>query len=238
MNMAFRQKRIIIGYLFLFVMISLYILGTSSVVEAAFLIMAFYMFLITLWFNDADNRLDWKTSTKALLLGGAVAICLSMLIYPIWNIFANDGHPLMKLLTEVDADAGLIEEPAKLFAVLLIPSVRKSITDSKTGVFMVSLCALGFSMIEDIFYFKGAGHVLLIRANPAHAVFSAIWGKALGNLFAKKIIMRDFLESFMIGMGWHMAWNWCANLNPFIFVILFIFLSWSGLNFIRQELRQ
>lgn len=153
------------------------------------------MILLTIWYNNEDNTFNWKVSIKALLFCGAISIALCLFVlYPLWNIvgfykiqsgwwiFKTEKliarNPLAYLFDVSNAIAGPIEEGAKLIAVLLVPSVRKSIRNSKTGVFIVVLCAFGFAMIENIIYFSMYKEVLIRRADPAHAVFSAIWGKA------------------------------------------------------------
>lgn len=220
----------------------------------AFIITSLYMILLTFWYDDSDNSFNWKISAKALLLCGAISIILCRLaLYPMWYIIGfyevETGWwifkskeiiprgPVFNLFEISGAIAGPIEEVAKLIAVLLIPSVRKSIKDSKSGLFVVVLCAFGFAMIENITYFSNFEEILLIRADPAHAVFSAIWGKALGKWLNKQISYKIFLKYLLYGMALHAAWNYFAGFHIMIvFWILFIIVSVYGLFFIKKEI--
>ena len=219
----------------------------------AFIIASFYMILLTFWYDDSDNSFNWKISMRALLLCGPIAVLLSYVIYALWNIVgfyevetgwwifkskekaARD--PIFYLFEISRAIAGPVEEGAKLISVLMIPSVRKSIKNSKTGVFVVVLCAFGFAMVENIRYFSLYEQFMIYRANPAHAVFSAVWGKALGEWFNKQISFMKFLKYLFYGMALHAAWNYFASFHGIIFLILFIIVSFYGLYFIKKELR-
>jgi len=118
----------------------------------------------------------------------------------------------------------------------VISSVRKEIKDGQTGLFIIVLCAFGFAMIENIMYFCKYNEIILMRANPAHAVFSAIWGRALGRWFNKEILFKEFLKYLFYGMLLHAAWNYFASFYDFVFIILFIITSFYGLLFIKREL--
>jgi len=219
----------------------------------AFIIMGLYLILLTSWYENSDNSFDWKISTKALLLCGTITIVLSLyVLYPLWDIlgfykieingwFSNSVEivardPFFHLLDISGAIAGPIEELAKLLAVLLIPSVRKSIKDGKSGLYIAVLCAIGFATIENIKYFSSFEEILLIRANPAHAVFSAIWGKALGDWFNQQISFKEFLKYLFYGMMLHGAWNYFASCHEVIFIILSISVSFYGLFWIHKKL--
>ena len=221
-------------------------------VAIAFIIASSYTILLTLWYDNSDNSFNSKISAKALLLCGTLSITVCQLLYRLWDIigfyevergwwifkwkekFSRD--PIFGLLEDSGAIAGPVEEMAKLIAVLLVPSVRKSIKDSKSGLFIVVLCAFGFAMIENIEYFSFYKEILLKRANPAHAVFSAIWGKALGKWFNKQISFKKFLKYLFYGMALHAAWNYFANYHGIVFCILFTIVSFYGLFFIKKEI--
>jgi len=226
---------------------------TEYFIGFAYIISSFYLILLTYWYNDSDKTFNWKISVKAFLVCGAISILLSLLIlYPVWDfigfyeiesgwwifkskkIVARD--PIIRLLDVSGAIAGPVEELAKLIAVLLIPSVRKLIKNEKSGTWIAVLCAFGFAMIENIIYFISNEKVLLIRADPAHAVFSAVWGGALGKLFVQKISFKEFLKYLLYGMGLHAAWNYFASFHVILFCILFIIISFYGLCYIKQRI--
>jgi len=219
----------------------------------AYIISSFYLILLTYWYNNSDKTFNWKISVKAFLICGVTSVLLSLcILYPLWDfigfyevesgwwifkskkIVARD--PIIKLLEDSGAIAGPVEELSKLIAVLLIPSVRKSIKDEKSGTWVSVLCAFGFAMIENIMYFISNEKVLLIRANPAHAVFSVVWGSALGKLIDQKISFKEFLKYLLYGMGLHAAWNYFASFHIILFCILFIMVSFYGLFYIKKRI--
>ena len=222
-------------------------------VGIAYIISSFYLILLTYWYDDSDETFNWIISVKAFLLCGAISILLSLFIlYPVWNfigfhkvesgwwifkskkIVARD--PLIYFLECSGAIAGPVEELSKLMAVLLIPSVRKSIKDKKSGIWIAVLCAFGFAMIENIKYFVKFEGVLLIRADPSHAVFSAIWGNALGKWFNQQISFKEFLKYLLYGMGLHAVWNYFVSYHLIFFYILFVIVSFYGLFYIKKRI--
>lgn len=227
--------------------------------NSALIITCFYVILIVFWLNDKDANLGVIYALIALFMCGALSIVLSIsLLYPFWDNMAYKEvarevakgwwifsyteriteivprHNIVPLLDKTAMIAGPVEELAKLFSVLLL--MRNQLTSKKIALFYVVLCALGFAMIENIYYFTKYDEVLFIRANPAHAVFSAIWGGALGSWLAKEKSFDYFLWMLIVGMGLHAIWNLFAITNPDFFVYIFILVSWVGLSYIKSEL--
>lgn len=198
------------------------------------LIAATYILLITIIFDDSDSPLSWKASVIAFVGCGTVSLILTSCIYPLLDLCFADNS-LYSLLEHVDVDAGPVEETAKLLAVLLIPPVRTRITDRKSGIFYVTLCAIGFAAIENFEYFYEANEVIFIRANPSHAVFSAIWGAALGEWLAGKGSMRKLIFALLAGMGVHAIWN-ISTVSSLVFIPIAILTLYVGTRFIRKEL--
>ncbi len=231
---------------------------TPTTEESSFRIVAFiigtsYVALAALWFNNKNREFSFFYSLIAFFLCGAFSIALSTsLLYPIWKDVAYEEvkrgwwifsttyiEPTSQITLLIDRTgiiAGPVEEFAKLVAVLI--AVKSRIVSRKTGVYYVVLCAIGFAMIENFYYFMKYGEVLPVRANPAHAVFSAIWGAALGSYLAKEKTFSNFLWGLILGMTLHAAWNLFASINSPLFMYIFIFVTLSGLAFIRRELKE
>lgn len=231
---------------------------TPSTEESNFRIIAFiigtsYVALAALWFNNKNNEFSFFYSLVAFFLCGAFSIALSTsLLYPIWNDVAYEEvkrgwwifstteiEPTSQMTLLIDRTgviAGPVEEFAKLIAVLI--AVKSKIVSRKTGVYYVVLCAIGFAMIENFYYFMKYSEVLPIRANPAHAVFSAIWGAALGSYLANEKAFFSLLWGLVLGMLLHAVWNLFASLNSALFIYIFIFVTLFGLAFIRRELKE
>lgn len=227
--------------------------------NSAIIITCFYTIFIVFWFNDTEEDLSIIYALIALFMCGALSIALSTsFLYPFWHDIAYQEivkevekgwwifsyteqiketvptHDIVPLLDKTAMIAGPIEELAKLFSVLLL--VNNKLTSKRSAIFYVVLCALGFAMIENIYYFTKYGEVLFIRANPAHAVFSAVWGGALGSWFAKERSFEYFLWMLILGMGLHAIWNLFATINTNFSIYIFILISWVGLSYIKEEL--
>lgn len=225
------------------------------------LITCFYAFLITIWYKDSQYDISWFYALIALFGCGLVAVILSVaFFYPFWQdisykdvyheveqgwwIFKNTQiiketiptHPIVPLLNHTGMDAGIVEELAKLLAVIFL--LKNQIHSKKLALFYTVLCALGFAMIENIYYFLNYGEVLFIRANPAHAVFSAIWGYGLGLWLLNERSFLYFLGTLLLGMTLHALWNLLAVINTIVFIWLFIMVSWHGLIFIKRKLQE
>jgi RsiW-degrading membrane proteinase PrsW (M82 family) len=220
----------------------------------AFLIAAVYMFALVRW--NRSDRFESKTSIMAFLICGGAAILAGNFLYYLFSVVAivevpvENGWWLFKttrssyqyinslagFLYETAAIAGFIEEPSKFAALLVVPQVRRSIVDRRSGLYYATLCALGFALIENISYFQSYQTVLFARANPAHAVFTSIWGAAYGSWVAKELSIAHLLKFFACGIGLHALWNFCASTDPTLFLITFGATIWLGLGFIRKEL--
>ena len=218
----------------------------------SFIVASFYMILITIWYKNLNNSFNCKAAIMSFFVCGGLSIILSLIVlYPLWHIFGfyelEQGFWIFKK-TEVVAKndfiwffentgviAGPVEEFSKLIAVLSIPFIRKSITDRKSGILYVVMCAFGFAMIENIIYFVKSEEVLILRMNPAHAIFSAIWGATLGSWIAKEVSIIKLIGALLLGMGLHSLWNYSTELNEFIFLFVFCLVSWKGLFFLKKE---
>ena len=92
-------------------------------------------------------------------------------------------------------------------------------------------------MVENIFYFSDYNGVIFLRANPGHAVFSAIWGAAYGSWVAKEISLLQMLKYMLYGIGLHALWNFCADFHGILFSLVFIGVAWLWFVFVRRELK-
>jgi len=223
-------------------------------VGSAFLLAVGYLFLMVFWYNGRE--LCARTSILAFLLSGGVSILISLLLYPVIGVIGAQErlvetgvwifkttrrvveyeNGLLSLLHSTGAIAGLVEEPAKLAALLIVSPVRRLIVDRRSGLYYATLCAFGFSFIENIVYFQTFDAVLYIRANPAHAVFTSLWGAALGSWREGTIGGIEFLKFLFLGIGLHALWNFMASTDITLFIITFGATIWLGLSFIRREL--
>lgn len=221
--------------------------------SVAFIIAGLYVALMALWFDNTNKDFSFFSSLVAFFVCGSLSIVLSIaFLYPLWNDFAyqevtkgwwifstteiQPRNQLTQIFGLTGMIAGPVEEFAKLLALVVL--LKKRVVSRKTGVYYAVLCAIGFAMIENVSYFVRYGEVLPIRANPAHAVFSAIWGAALGSYYAREKGLSAVLWGLTLGMSLHAVWNLFASINSPLFVLIFIFVALSGLAFIRRELKE
>ncbi len=210
---------------------------TQFFASVAFIVASIYMLLLTYWYNNEDNSFRWRLSLELLFISGTLSVLFSFILYRILTpILMMD--PTLKLLTSAGADAGLVEEAGKLLAVLALPTVRRFIRDGRTGLYAATLCALGFAFIENISYFTRFELVIYTRFNPSHAVFSSIWGYALGRLYAGEIRLSDFAKYMALGMLLHASWNYLVSFHRLAFWILYILVSVYGLVYIKRRLSE
>ncbi|MDX8409132.1 MAG: PrsW family glutamic-type intramembrane protease [Mariprofundales bacterium] len=216
---------------------------------AASLIAVGFMLLITCWYDNRIHAIDLGAALlTAFLGGGLLTLLIISLLYPAWNRAALMGQEADFLLLQqvgnalaamarLNGDAGPVEELAKLLALLLIPSVRICIDDGKSGAFYAMLCALGFAMLENFSYLFDDASSLWWRINPAHAVFSSIWGYALGAWMAKQISATSVILSLLAAMGLHSMYDIAASWNVWLFLLLAFLVFWPGLWMIRLMVR-
>lgn len=137
--------------------------------------------------------------------------------------------------------APLVEEPAKLLAVLLVAYRRPAFNEPMDGIVYGCAAALGFATVENVMYVlgalgQGAGHaqlVLVMRALlavPGHALFAIPWALALGlaKFEADRGAGRQaVLRGLALGMAFHAAHNLLAVLSPYIgATFLFVLALW------------
>jgi len=220
---------------------------TPFLLAAAIIITCGFLLLIAHWYDDGSHPLDPTVAFTTLLGGGLLTLLIAdTVLYPAWHaatlMAANDNTLLrwigsgMAAMEHINGDAGPVEELAKLLALLLIPSVRASISDGKTGALYAILCAFGFAMLENFSYFSDDASALWWRINPAHAVFSCIWGYALGAWMANALSTTRFILSLLAAMALHTTWNLMASSYPLLFVALFVLVCSLGLWLIRRML--
>ena len=201
-----------------------HVVPASYLVAGAWLIALVYLALFVRWYvtlpiQQADHTLSdqqqpgWKTIAFTVLAGGLISCTLTDLI--------NQSLP-----AHMPASfAGLVEEPSKFAAMWLL--CRNKITDIHSGIFYAVLCALGFAFFENILYFMHYEEIILIRGNPAHAVFSSFWGAAYGACRTGRLPWRKLWLKWMpAGILFH------ALFNTLLMLLLYPLSLWIAVRFI------
>lgn len=203
--------------------------------------------LFLLWFFYRRDR--WEREPPALVLATYAAGGLSVVPVVAVSVLGAAGGLYAPELDAVGTVvvAPLLEEPAKLLAVLLVAYRRPAFNEPMDGIVYGCAAALGFASVENVFYVLGAleqgtgyaNTVLIMRALlsvPGHALFAIPWGLALGlakfmpDRFAGR---RGVLVGLGLGMGFHAAHNLLAVLSPYIggtFLVVLAVWLWTFAN--------
>jgi len=190
-----------------------HVVPMSYLVSVAWFIALIYMVFFVRWYSQQQpEHLDWQQIAKAVLGGGIISILLSMII----ELQFTNFQP---------AFAGVVEELCKFTAMWLI--FRRDITNMQSGIFYAVLCAIGFACLENIGYFIHYEGVLIMRGDPAHAVFSSFWGAAYGACKAKQLPWRLLWLKWMpVGVLFHAAFN------TLLVLALYPLTLWIAIRFI------
>jgi RsiW-degrading membrane proteinase PrsW (M82 family) len=129
-------------------------------------------------------------------LGGAAVVPASFVEWRLAEASAYTNPQLMTYGGQLSAlplailvfalTVGLVEEGAKLLAAWVVARQRREFDEPVDGIVYAAAAALGFAALENVRYFAAgrvAGTLVVTRAfmsAPAHFLFSALWGYALG----------------------------------------------------------
>lgn len=225
---------------------------------AAFIAASVYLFLVVHWFESTN--FSTRLSLITFLICGAISVGVALIVHRIIVALAvkevQTGWWLWKethiqyrsgfwmMLVGTGAFAGITEELIKFGSLIVVAPVRKAIKNRRTGLYYATLCAAGFAMIENLQYFHQADSLLIARLNPAHLVFSSLWGAAYGSCVAGDKSWGHFVKYMGYGMGLHALWNLCPYVGalggPAIVIALLVIMMgttiWLGIGFIKNEL--
>ena len=141
--------------------------------------------------------------------------------------------------------APIVEELGKFFAVKLSVYNHKEFNEPMDGIIYASAVALGFASIENgIYLFRISivskyllSNVILARSIlsvPAHALFSSIWGYALGRAKFSKSQNKNLI--IIAGIALAIAFHSLFNLLCFIQIyssiglLILIAIMWQIIN--------
>lgn len=166
------------------------------VVAAALAPSAFWL----LWFSRKAGRqgVRWQELGLLFVLGTlsaglALVVETGAAMAPGASSASASGGPL-QLLSGV-LEPVVVEEAAKLLVVVLFVLWLRRPRGSAEGALWAIAAALGFAAVENFLFMSRGGLALVVLRGPvstlAHALFSALWGSALGVAAAS---------------GWRSAW--------------------------------
>jgi len=142
-----------------------------------------------LWFllfyrSDRYDREPFRLVARTFLAGALVGLAMA---------FVYSGPPFVtSALAMAVIVAPVVEEVAKFLVVKWTAYGRKEFDEPVDGMVYAAAAALGFASVENIVYVvsgwleSGTGAAFYVMAGrsilsvPAHALFSSLWGLALG----------------------------------------------------------
>ncbi len=202
---------------------------------------AFAPAIFWLWYffrKDKLNPEPLRLIRNSFLWGMAAVIGAGLIEAPVAAVAAN---PLLLAVVV----APIIEELLKFAVVRWSVYKRVDFDEPIDGVVYATAAALGFAAAENVIYvfqayaegMEAVATTSLIRAFlsvPAHALFSAMWGYALGFAkfsdppFAKKLIKRGLL----IAIGFHAVFNLVCLSGPLfaLGMLVLVPIAWKSVN--------
>lgn len=198
--------------------------------------------IIWVWYFYREDR--WKPEPKKLI--AKVFLCGIIIALPV--LFLESLFVFSEVLLAVVA-APVIEELFKFFSVRFSVYKNKEFNEPVDGIVYASAAALGFASIENTFYllsFSNEGIITLtaffiVRALlsvPAHALFSSMWGYALG--VAKYRVKNQrliILSGLITAMVLHSLYNFLLSglLIGAVGMLIFIPLLWL---FVHNKIKE
>lgn len=173
------------------------------------------------------KKLVARTFLVGAIVGAAIAFSLKQMPFKTGILFA----PVFM--------APVLEEIAKFLSVRWTVFDRPEFDEPVDGIVYATAAALGFAMTENILYVvdgwttggAALGSVILagraVLSVPAHAVFSSMWGYALGwskgRTGIKPVLM---VAAGLLGaMVLHGLFNWLSMENLFGGLVFLVFLA-------------
>ena len=210
-------------------------MGILAIIFAASFIGVLY--LVKLRNYDIYDKEPFGILLASFFVGGVVSIIVTTILYT----FVEVEHTFWQAFYKV----GIIEELAKLITFFIIYRIiRKHFDEIVDGVIYMSAIALGFAVIENVFYAMSADNavsMLVMRAFTStigHMAFSGIMGVALfihfrvhknwGGILLS-LLLAAFAHGFYDGVLFNPNYTWS-------FVIVYVMIVVAALWIVRVVL--
>ncbi len=141
---------------------------------------------------------------------------------------------------------GLVEEFSKLALYIILVYFLMERKDKLSLIFYFSFTALGFTLMENMYYSLEFGHYIRIMRNifAGHLIFSIFMGYFIYRAFSAVALQKKLyylFYCFFFSVLIHSAWNFLSFVSMyniyanFMFYIFFLVLSASGLYLIIRK---
>ena len=197
------------------------------------------VFLLAIFIYSKDSVKEPTSLLLGLFVSGFLAAVLVVLIDVLFSVFIPDFFitdnvkdvSFFKLFSSVLLGLALVEEFCKWLMIRFLGYNHKDFDQFYDIIVYSTFVALGFAMIENIFYVVPGGLSLgLFRAIfsiPGHASFGVFMGLFLGlaKFYEKKDIVLSKIYMFyavLVPTLLHTIYNFCLLANKTVFFIVFI----------------
>lgn len=178
-------------------------------------------------YSPEPKRLVARTFLVGAIVGAAMALSLKQMPFKVGVLFA----PVFL--------APVLEETAKFLCVRWTVYHRPEFDEPVDGIVYATAAALGFAMTENILYvvegWTSGGAILgsyilagrAVLSVPAHAIFSSMWGFALGWSKGRKGLKPVLMVSagLLASMVLHGLFNYLNGVNLFGGLLFMVFLA-------------
>jgi RsiW-degrading membrane proteinase PrsW (M82 family) len=190
------------------------------------LLYAFPVFLV-IYLLDLYEHEPLPLMIASLVWGAVAATTLSAIANGGWGlVVARAGGPQFAARWTAALTAPIVEETLKGVGVVLIYLIaRDEIDDMMDGFVYGAVCGLGFSVVEDVFYFMGVfggqpsgvlrGFVLRVLASGlySHVLYTGLVGMGIGYVVSRRsrtatgqrlVVCAGLCAAAVVG---HFLWN-------------------------------
>ena len=195
--------------------------------------------LLGLYIYKKDNVKEPISLLTFLFFSGflssfLVIIVNIFLILIIPDFYISDNYTkfnFWQLFILLFLEVALIEEFSKWFMIRIIGYNHKDFDQFYDIIVYSTFVALGFALVENIFYVTNGGFQLgiyrAIFSVPGHAAFGVFMGYYLGlaKIWEKKNVVKHNLYMFLsvfIPSVFHAIFNFCLMMETFWFLVIFI----------------
>jgi RsiW-degrading membrane proteinase PrsW (M82 family) len=193
---------------------------------------------------DRNEREPLGLVIKIMLLGALSVVPAAILEISIGYLPIYNNSTVVNAVVVAFVRVAWVEELCKLGVVLLFAWTHKEFTEENDGIVYVSASALGFAMLENIFYVLGfgigTGILRALTAMPVHCFTGVLMGYyvGLGKVAPDKNTRRaNILKGFFLAYILHGAYDALLLTQTPAAILAFPLVVWLiifGIKFLKK----
>ncbi|MCU0287938.1 MAG: PrsW family glutamic-type intramembrane protease [Acidobacteria bacterium] len=165
--------------------------------------------LYIILYMDRHEKEPLGLVIKTMLLGALSVVPVAFLEHSVEGLTIYSSDKIVNAFIISFVQVAPLEELAKLIAVFLIAWKNKNFNEENDGIVYVGASALGFAMLENVFYVLNHGLTVgimrAITAMPSHCFTGVLMGYYVGrakfastNFVRKKFIFKGFFLAYFL----------------------------------------